>query len=324
MSNMSESKTPLILICGFLGSGKTTLVNRLLEEGFGGERTAVVVNDFGSVAVDEALIEHTEEGMLVLANGCICCSLASDLVRGLKGMLDAGRFDRIVMETSGITSVASLLKALESPAVAGRLVVERIITVVDAVRFTRIYQVVRVAAEQVHHADTIVLNYHGDAKPEQLAKTEEALRSINPQAPVIPTTHCQLTRAQLEIKDLARRGAGPAEEPVGDHWYTCRLVFSEPLARAELELALGAIPASVQRVKGFVREAGGGLLHIQRAGDSLNIEAWSGALPNGHTDILVAIGSSPIAHDLAQTFQKTKGVNIVNDHDLHAHAHHHH
>ena len=247
--SMSEQKIPLILICGFLGSGKTTLVNRLLREGFDGERVAIVVNDFGSVAIDEALIDHAGEGMLALTNGCICCTLASDLVQGLKAMLDTGRYERIVMETSGVTAVKSLLEALAWPGLANRLELERIITVVDAARYPKIHRVVRVVDEQVHHADVIVMNYIDYAKPEQREHTENSLREINPGAPVIRTSHSQVTREQLAIASRTEKAILAGK--VSDDWFTCRVAFEQPVTRERLELALGALPAHLQPPQGL-------------------------------------------------------------------------
>lgn len=315
----ATAPTPLILIAGFLGSGKTTLVNRLLRDGFSGERVAIIVNDFGAINIDEALIESRDEGMLSLTNGCICCSLASDLVRGLKEMLDSGRFDRIVMETSGVTAVASLLQALKWPGLEGLIQVERIITVLDTVRYHKIHRVVRVVDEQIHHADVVIMNLFDDAKPEHREYTEKTVKQINPEVPIIYANYAQVTMEQLSLAPRVEQA--PLELTVTDNWFTCRLRFSQPAPRAALEEALRAIPESVHRLKGFVTADSDDLLHVERAGENLRIERWLSPVPPEARDILVTIASAPAEADLASLFSGIPGARVVTDNELLAHNH---
>ena len=126
---------PVMLVIGFLGSGKTTFVNHLLRKGLSGKRIAAIVNDFCTASVDDSLISHPIESKLVLRRGCVCCSLSGDLTRGLSRLLDDDDFDMVVMDASGISqtdAIRSVLKESSDPLVA----LEHVVVAVDAVLYT--------------------------------------------------------------------------------------------------------------------------------------------------------------------------------------------
>ena len=102
----------LTLISGFLGAGKTTLVTELLRRGYPGEKLAVLVNDFGKLAIDASLIQTAGENMIELRDGCICCSLQYHLQTGLEKLGAQHRFDRVILETSGVSNTEHLLAIL--------------------------------------------------------------------------------------------------------------------------------------------------------------------------------------------------------------------
>ena len=108
---------PILLVAGFLGAGKTSVVNHLLAQAEG-RRIAALVNDFGTINIDAALIEGASEGVVSLANGCICCSLEGDLLRSLAAMLRRDpRPDHIVIETSGIAEPGEVVRTLMDPVI---------------------------------------------------------------------------------------------------------------------------------------------------------------------------------------------------------------
>lgn len=123
---------PVLLVAGFLGAGKTTLINRLLVE-FAGRRIAAIVNDFGSINIDAELVAERSEDVIGLQNGCICCSLQGDLLRTLKLVIArANAPDQIVIEASGIADPQGIVSALQDPALWGSIVLDAVLTVVDA------------------------------------------------------------------------------------------------------------------------------------------------------------------------------------------------
>ena len=135
---MSPSKVPVTIVTGFLGAGKTTLIRHLLENA-GGRRIALIINEFGDVGVDGDLLKSCgapacgDDGIIELANGCLCCTVADDFLPAID-RLTAGAYrpDHIVVETSGLALPKPLIKAFDWPDVRARLTVDGVIAVVDA------------------------------------------------------------------------------------------------------------------------------------------------------------------------------------------------
>ena len=131
------AKVPCTIVTGFLGAGKTTLVRHVLENA-GGRRLAVIVNEFGDVGIDGEILKScgiescTEDAIVELANGCICCTVADDFVPALKGLLDRpSPPEHIVIETSGLALPKPLVKAFNWPEIASRVTVDGVVAVVD-------------------------------------------------------------------------------------------------------------------------------------------------------------------------------------------------
>lgn len=123
---------PVLLIAGYLGSGKTTLVNRLLQAAHG-KRIAAIVNDFGAIDIDAALLASASEGLVSLKNGCICCSLQGDLLRSLAFVVRRDPApDAIVIETSGISDPAEIVRSLLDPVIFKAAALETVLTLIDA------------------------------------------------------------------------------------------------------------------------------------------------------------------------------------------------
>jgi G3E family GTPase len=175
---------PVAVLTGFLGSGKTTLLSRLLGHPAMGE-TAVIVNEFGEVAIDHHLLRRVDEQTVVLGNGCVCCSLRADLageLRGLLGLRTRGEvppFRRVVIETSGLADPAPILSTLASePVVKHHFELERVITTVDAVHGLRGGESVK----QAIAADRLVIT-KTDVMPGRALADE--LAALNPIAEIL-------------------------------------------------------------------------------------------------------------------------------------------
>src|ERR1700760_4950020 len=123
---------PILLVAGFLGAGKTTVVNHVLAHA-GGRRIAAVVNDFGAINIDAELIAGASDGVVSLPNGCICCSLEGDLLRTLAAILRRSpRPEAIVIETSGVADPADIVRNLMDPVIWREARLETVLCVVDA------------------------------------------------------------------------------------------------------------------------------------------------------------------------------------------------
>ena len=187
----ASSITPVTLLTGFLGSGKTTLLNRLLRDPGIGE-TAVLINEFGAVAIDHLLVRETSENLTVLANGCICCSVAGDMVQALRDLYfkrangEVPDFKRVVIETTGLADPAPIMHTLiEMPLVAARYSLAGVVTTVDAEHGAKQLNEHMESVKQAAVADRIVLTKTGRVSPEQAALLRARLRRLNPGAPIL-------------------------------------------------------------------------------------------------------------------------------------------
>jgi G3E family GTPase len=196
MAWQADPGRPLIpiglhVVTGFLGAGKTTLINRLLRAPEFSD-TLVIVNEFGAIGLDHLLFENVAGDVLLMASGCLCCSLRGDLIDGLHDILrrrDAGElapFSRIVLETSGLADPAPILHALlADPVIAARTRLAGVTTLVDAINGAATLKVYGEARRQVAFADRIVLSKSDLVAPEALCPLRAALRDINATAPIV-------------------------------------------------------------------------------------------------------------------------------------------
>ncbi|WP_018183374.1 CobW family GTP-binding protein [Kaistia granuli] len=180
---------PLTVLTGFLGAGKTTLLNRLLRDpDLAG--TAVIVNEFGEIGLDHLLVGESEDGIIELSSGCLCCTIRGELVTTLENLLRAldnhriERLDRLVIETTGLADPAPVLQSvLLHPYLSLRYRLDGVVTVVDAVHGDRTIEMADEAARQIAVADRIVLTKTDlpDADPAIAAR----IRRLNPGARIL-------------------------------------------------------------------------------------------------------------------------------------------
>ena len=184
---------PLTVVTGFLGSGKTTLLNRMLKQPWL-EPTAVIVNEYGEIGLDHLLVDYVDSGAVLVANGCVCCTVRGDLIAALDKLLqelDQARmaFRRVIVETTGLADPAPVLHAVAAhPYLALRYRLDGIVTVVDAVNGFATLDQHEESIKQVAVADRIIVTKtdlmaapeDGDAR----ARLTARLRGLNPAAPI--------------------------------------------------------------------------------------------------------------------------------------------
>jgi G3E family GTPase len=190
---MLLKKIPVTVISGFLGAGKTTLVNHVLTHNTGAH-IGVIVNEFGEVGIDGELIVADEDALVEIRNGCVCCTVRTDLVAGVKVLLarDDIKLDRLIVETSGLADPAPVLQTFLADAeLLTRVELESVVTLVDAANRQRQLDD-DMAHEQIVFADLIVLNKVDLLNTDALDLLEWDLRAINPAATIIRTNHSEV------------------------------------------------------------------------------------------------------------------------------------
>jgi G3E family GTPase len=184
-----DQMVPVTILTGFLGAGKTTLLNRILKEDHG-RRIAVIENEFGEVGVDNAIIESSEESIVEMNNGCVCCTVRGDLIRilgELKQRRDRGalRFDRVIIETTGMADPGPVAQTFFTDEEIGNYyLLDSILTVVDAKHAEKQLDQFREAQEQVGFADRILMSKTDLIAEAETARLVERLKRMNPRAPV--------------------------------------------------------------------------------------------------------------------------------------------
>lgn len=181
---------PITLFTGFLGSGKTTILNRLLRHP-ASARILVIVNEFGEIGIDHDLVESASEDFVVLQGGCVCCTVRSDLIDTLRALFQKrvrgqiAEFDRVVIETTGLADPAPILNGLMSDPIAqARYRLDGVVTVVDAVNGQATLDHAPEALKQAALADRLVLTKTDLATPETVRLLTERLQALNPVAPI--------------------------------------------------------------------------------------------------------------------------------------------
>ena len=175
------------IFSGFLGAGKTTLIRKLIEEAYQGEKLVLIENEFGEIGVDGSFMQDAGIEISELNSGCICCSLAGDLGKALGQVVEQFKPDRILIEPSGVGKLSDVVGAVESAGVED-LKVNAMTTVVDAKK-VRVYMANfgEFYANQVESAHCIIMSRTGGMKEEKLAEAVAILREHNPAATIITT-----------------------------------------------------------------------------------------------------------------------------------------
>jgi G3E family GTPase len=268
---------PITVVAGFLGAGKTTLLNHILQ-GEHGRRIAVLVNDFGSINIDAELITEVGDGMVSLANGCICCSIRMDLIGAVLRMADLlDRPEHIVIESSGVADPAGIVSSFLEPEIWGTVQIDAVITVVDAEQALALPpEEAKLARAQVAGGDLVVLNKVDLVDEAKLAQVRVWVREIRSGVPVFETSQCRLPMEILLGTDGARLAKlASAVEPVLDvhvhdgsttteahgheHDREHALAFDTwtyasdtPMELGMLQQVLTHLPETVFRAKGFI------------------------------------------------------------------------
>lgn len=209
---MKKTLVPITLLCGYLGAGKTTLMNMILanQKGY---KVAVIVNDIGEINVDASLIEKdaniTDKSSLVpLTNGCICCTLKTDLVMQIENLIASGKFDYLLIESSGVCEPMPIAQAIET---IENGYLDNVVSVVDAKRlvdeFSEGAQLLKkdmgeediesLLVQQIEFCSTLIINKKDLVTEDQMKKVRAVVTKLQPNVKVIETTRCQVPLEDL-------------------------------------------------------------------------------------------------------------------------------
>ncbi len=248
---------PVLLVAGFLGAGKTTVVNHILAHA-GGRRIAAVVNDFGAVNIDAELIAGASDGVVSLANGCICCSLESDLLRTLAGLLRRSpRPEAIVIETSGVADPADIVRNLMDPVISREAPLETVLCVVDATAPAEALNDALLRS-QLRVADIVALSKVDLADAVGRERVRAAVMAAKPAAVVVDALHGEVSSVLLfpdgPDRPLAPRDPG-RRRPAADRFETLSWISEQPVSLPRLQTAIGRLAPKLARAKGLFETA---------------------------------------------------------------------
>jgi len=294
---VSHAPVPVTIITGFLGAGKSTLVQRWLEE-LPRHETAVIVNERGEVGIDGELLAAHATRVREITGGCVCCSSQAELLRALADLGEAEpRPGRILVETSGAASPAGVIRALGARFARERLQLDGVVTVIDAVRAEEVLAF-EVAIEQLGFADVVVLS-HVDEVPAPSSRVEAVQQLIQRHAPaavVVQARHGRLDSSLLGLlaqraEALALPSKGAAHSSIEAVSLMHRGELDEERFGAWVEDVLGLVEARILRIKGILAMQGVDERVIVQ-GVSQAVDVQLGASWEGHerTSRLVVLG----------------------------------
>jgi G3E family GTPase len=297
MMTASRAKTPVTVIGGFLGAGKTTFLNHLLRSG--GERYAVLVNDFGAVNIDASLIVQHDGTTMTLANGCVCCSIGDGFLETLGRILDSEvRFNHIIIEASG---VGDPWRIAEIALVEPSLRLNAVIVVVDAARISNLLVDARVGdtvRNQFTHCDLVLLNKVDLLTRAEVVAARAEVAALREGMQILETTeHTLPDLPNGEHKEMHRFSAAEVRDRA-DHEHVFRRWSyrrNGAFDQGKLEEALSALPPQLLRLKGPCRFVGRTSVSLlQMVGQDWVLSPAPNELSGGYDITLVGVGTDAL------------------------------
>lgn len=201
---------PVTVLTGFLGAGKTTLLNHILTQEHG-YKIAIIINEFGEMSVDNRLLINADEEVVDLNNGCLCCRVRGDLIKGLKNLFNHHKkFDYVLVETTGLADPSPVAHTFFLPDLADKVRLDGIVTVVDARHVEKELEQAPETRQQIGFADVILLNKKDLVSEADLERIEHHIHHMNRLARIHRTEHAQIDPAK--ILDVKARDINTAKD----------------------------------------------------------------------------------------------------------------
>jgi G3E family GTPase len=257
-----ESLCDVILIAGFLGAGKTTLLRRILQGPGDLSRTAVLVNEFGRVGIDGELLQGFKTPVYELTNGCICCTMAGDMVKSVEEILLKYNPHHLFIEATGVADPLEIMLFLHGPIIEPRIKVPKVVTVLDGDLWEGREYFGPLFYNQIKGADLLLFNKVDLLPAENIPRYLEEVKELNPYCTVVPTEHCAIEPQVLwqPVPSLVRTGEISLVPPAGEKPCNAEemgyLAFAfeedKPLREDCFRSFLKSMPAGLYRIKGYV------------------------------------------------------------------------
>jgi len=248
-------RTPITLITGPLGSGKTTLLRHILAVQPG--KIAIVMNEFGEIAIDTKVIEGKNVRIAELGGGCVCCSLLGEFEAAVNEIMEKIAPERIVVETTGLAEPEALVFNIQEALPQSRL--DGVVSVIDADMLVRFPELGHTTRLQIEGADILLLNKIDLIELAQIEPLETKLREINPNAAIVRTNRCRIDPELLF--GIGRERKIARLEHLHEHEFeSFAFTSSKIFLRNCFEDFANGLPGSVVRAKGFIRFADGAQL----------------------------------------------------------------
>ncbi len=260
-------KTRVNLLFGFLGSGKTTLVQRIIKEFAPERRLAVIINDFDAINVDYEILKGNNIDMIQLSSGCLCCTLKGPLLAAIAELVEKSSLDHIVIEATGIAEPEEMLVSFADPGFYGKFDLGPLVTVVDTPKFSKIREMLGPFYEaQIENADIVILNKLDLAVTDEVAIVHREVFELNSSALVHYSERCDVDLSSLmdgslsntrlaQLSTLEDTSTGHSHDHEALHAPAESFMLETPqmINRTAIETLFASAPESLWRAKGFIR-----------------------------------------------------------------------
>ena len=243
-------KTPITLITGYLGAGKTTLLRHVIENA--GQKMAVLMNEFGQISIDSAIVRGKNINMIELKGGCVCCSLTGEFEAALKEIKEKIKPELIVIETTGVAEPDAIVGDLSG---IDGVRLDAVVTVVDVDSMIRFPSIGFTGKMQIEMADIILLNKTDMVSGADIEKVEKQLREINSKAKIVRAVRCDVDLELILDVNLGKKTTKQHDHR--DHIKEAKLgnfiyESEKKLSREGMESLMIGLPEDIIRAKGFV------------------------------------------------------------------------